>query len=76
MNKDQDVVPKQAPLIILDSKSAVCIDKNGKYTEHTRHIAIMIHFLRNGEEWNIHKTVWCYGDLKLEDIGTKDVRGD
>ena len=30
LSKDPDVVPEEAPLIILDSKSAVCMDKNGK----------------------------------------------
>ena len=28
--KDSYVVTEEAPLIILDSKSAVCMDKNGK----------------------------------------------
>ena len=30
LNKDTDLVPKEAPLIILDDKSAVCMDDNGK----------------------------------------------
>ena len=44
LNKDTDIVPEEAPLIMLDSKSAMCMDKNGKYTKHTRHIARIIHF--------------------------------
>ena len=46
--EDPDMVPKEAPLIFLDSKSAMCMAKNGKDTKHTRHIARIMHFLRNG----------------------------
>ena len=31
MNKDTDMVPYQAPIIILDINSAVCMYNNGKY---------------------------------------------
>ena len=48
LNKDSDIVPEEAPLIILDIKSDVCMDKNGNYTKHTRHIARRVHFVRNG----------------------------
>ena len=48
LNKDIDVVPEQAPLTILDSKSAVFMANNGKDTKHTRHIAEMMHLVRNG----------------------------
>ena len=34
-NKDTDIIPKEAPLIILDIKYAVCMDKNGKDKNHT-----------------------------------------
>ena len=37
LNKDTDIVPEEAPLIILDGNSDVCMDNNGKYTKHTRH---------------------------------------
>ena len=50
LNKDPDVVPKQVPLIILDSKSAVCMDNNGKGIKHTRHISGRIYIVINGEE--------------------------
>ena len=49
LNEDPDMVPKEATLIVLDSKSAMCMDKNGKDTKHTRHIARRIHLVRNGE---------------------------
>ena len=49
LNKDQDIVPEEAPLIVLDSKSAMCMTKNCKDTKHTRHIERIMHFLRNGE---------------------------
>ena len=39
LNEDPDMVPKEAPLIFLDSKSAQCMAKNGRDTKHTIHIA-------------------------------------
>ena len=36
LNKYPDIVPEEAPLIILDSKSTVCMAKNGKYTKHKK----------------------------------------
>ena len=35
-----------------------------------------MNFVINGEECNLHKTVWCEGVLWLADIGTKNVRED
>ena len=67
------MVPKEAPLIVLDSKSAMCMAKNGRDTKHTRHIARITYFLRNGEKYNIHKIEWCEGGLQLADIDTKNV---
>ena len=55
LNEDPDMVPKEAPLIVLDSKSAMCMAKNGKDTKHTRHIARRMNFVRNGEECKMHK---------------------
>ena len=71
LNKDQYIVPKEDPLIFLDSKSAMCMAKNGKYTKHTRHIARRMHFVRHGEKFKMHKIDWCEGGLQLADIGTK-----
>ena len=73
LNENPDMVPKEAPLIVLDSKSAICMDKNGRDTKHTRHIARRIHFVRNGEKFKMHKIEWCEGGLQLADIGTKNV---
>ena len=67
------MVPKEAPLIVLDSKSAMCMDNNGRDTKHTRNIARRMHFVRNGEKCKMHKIYWCEGGLQLEDIGTKNV---
>ena len=67
------MVPKEAPLIVLDRKSAMCKDKNGKYTKHTRHIARRMHFVRNGEKCKMHRIYQCEGGLQLADIGTKNV---
>ena len=33
LNQDPEIVPEEAPLIVLDSKSAMCMDKNGKDTK-------------------------------------------
>ena len=73
LNEDPDMVPKEAPFIVLDSKSAMCMAKNGKDTKHTRHIARRMHFVRNGEKYNMHKIDWCEGGLQLAYIGTKNV---
>ena len=46
---------------------------NGKDTKHTRHIARIMHFVRNGEKFKMHKMDWCEGGLQLAYIGTKNV---
>ena len=61
-------------MIFLDSKSDMCMAKNGKDTKHTRHISRRIHLVRNGEICKMHKIDWCEGDLQLADIGTNNVR--
>ena len=48
LNKYPNIVPEEAPLIVLDSKSTMCMSNNGKYTKHTRHIARIIHLVWNG----------------------------
>ena len=73
LDKDPDIVPEESPLIVLYSKSAMCMDKNGRDTKHTRHIAIIMHFVRNGEKWKMHKIDWCEGGMQLADIGTKNI---
>ena len=50
LNEYLDRVPKEAPLIVLDSKSAMCMAKNGSDNKHTRHIARGMHFVRNGKK--------------------------
>ena len=59
LNKDPYIVSEGYLLIILYSKSSVCMDKNGKDTRHTNHIASRINSVRNGEECKIHKIDWC-----------------
>ena len=73
LNEDPDMVQKEAPLIVLDSKSAMCMAKNGKDTKHTIHIARRMHFVRNGDKCKMDKIEWCEGGLQLADIGTKNV---
>ena len=48
LNKYQDIVPEEAPLIVLDSKSAMCMANNGKDTKHTRYISRRMYFVSNG----------------------------
>ena len=48
LNEDPYMVPKEAPLIVLDSKSSMCMANNGKDAKHTRHIVRRMHFVRNG----------------------------
>ena len=73
LNKDPDMVPEEAPLIVLDIKYARCMDKNGKDTKHNRHIARRMHFVRNEEKCKMHKIDWCEGGPQLADIGTNNV---
>ena len=58
LNEDPDIVPKEAPLIVLKRKSAMCMATNGKYTKNIRHIARRMHFVRNREKCNMHKIDW------------------
>ena len=73
LNKDPDIVPEEAPLIVLDSKYVMCMAKNGKYTKNIRHIARRMHLVRNVEECKMYKIEWYEGGLQLADIGTKNV---
>ena len=50
LNKDLYFISGQAPLIILDIKSAEYMAKNGKDTKHTTHISRNMPYLRNGEK--------------------------
>ena len=73
LNKYPDIVPEEAPLVILDSKYAICMANNVKNTKHKRHISRRVHFLMNGEKYKMHKIDWCEGGLQLEDITTNNV---
>ena len=67
------MVPEEAPLIVLDSKYAMCMAKNGKDTKKTRHIERRMHFVRNGEKCKMHNIDQCEGGLQLAYIGTNNV---
>ena len=49
---------------------------NGKDIKQTRNSTRRIHLVRNSEEFNLHKIVWCDGGFRLADIGTNNVRRD
>ena len=53
LNKDPYIVPEEAHLIVLNSKSAVCMAKNCNDTKHTRHITKIIHLVSNGEKFKM-----------------------
>ena len=48
LNKYPDIVPEKSPLIVLGSKSTMCMDKNGKITKQTQQISRRMYFVRNG----------------------------
>ena len=73
LNEDPDMVPKESPLNVLDSKYDMCMAKNVRDTKHTRQIARRMNFVRNGEKCKMHRIDWCEGGLQLADIGTKNV---
>ena len=72
LNKDPYIAPGEAPLVLLDINSSVCMTNNGNDTKHTRQIARRMHFLRNGENCKMHNINWCDGGLQLSDIDTKN----
>ena len=55
LNQGPDIVPEESPLIVLDSKSSMCMAKDGKDIKHTRHISRRMHFVRNGEKCKMQK---------------------
>ena len=55
------------------SKYAACMDNDGKYAKHTRHINKRVHSVINGEKWKIPKIDSCEGGLQLADIATKNI---
>ena len=71
LNKDPYIVPEEAPLIVLYSKSTMCVANNGKDIKHTRQISSKMNSLRNGEKYKMHNIRWCEGVLQLADIATK-----
>ena len=73
LNKEPDIVPEEASLIILDIKSAVCMAKNGKDTKYTSHISRRVHFVRNSEKCKTHKIDWYEGGLQLVDMANTNV---
>ena len=73
LNKNPNIVQEEYPLVILDSKSAVCMANNGKDTKYTSHISRRVNFVRNVESFKVHKIYWCKGGLKLADIATNNV---
>ena len=73
LNEDPDMVPKEYTLIVLDSKYAMGMTKNGKDTKHTRHIARRIHFFKELRKCKMHTIDFFEGGLQLADIGTKNV---
>ena len=55
LDKDSNIVPEEAPLIVLGSNSDVYMANSGKDTKHIRHISRRVHFVKNGEKFKMHK---------------------
>ena len=68
LNKDPEIVTEEVTLIILDSKSIMFMDENGKDTKHTRHIEKRIHLVRNGEKCKMKNIDCCEGCLPTADL--------
>ena len=51
LNNNTYIFTEEEPLIILDSKSAVCMDNNCKDTKNTRHITRKVNLVRNDEKY-------------------------
>ena len=73
LNKDLDIVPEEAHLIVLDSRSTMFMANNVKETKQTRHVSRRMCFVRNREKCKMHKIDWCEGGLQLAEIDTKIV---
>ena len=73
LKKNPYIVPEEASLVVLDSKSAIFMAKHDKYIKHTRHISRRMDLVRNGEKCKMHNIDWCEGGLQLADIATKIV---
>ena len=73
LNKDPNIVPEEAPMIVLYSKSTMCMAKNGKDTKQSRLIKRRINIVSNGKKCKMHKIYWCEGGIQLVDIDTKNV---
>ena len=54
-NKDPDKIQEEAHIIILDSKSSVCMDNNGNYTKNTRNISRRLCILIKRDKLKMHK---------------------
>ena len=67
------MVTEKDTLSILDSKSEVCMAKDGKDSKNTNNISIRVHFVGNGEKFKMHKIDQCEGGLQLADIETNNV---
>ena len=73
LDKDPDIVPEEAPLIILYINYDMCMAKNGNYNKHTRHISRTVNFVRYVENRQIHKIDWWEGGLQLADTANNNV---
>ena len=49
---------------------------NSEYTKHTRNFARIMHFVRNGYQFTLHKTLCYEGGLKMADIMNNNFRED
>ena len=59
LNKDTDIVPEAAPIIIMYIKYDVCMAKNVKDTNATSQISRRVSFVRNVKNCKMQNIDWC-----------------
>ena len=52
LDKDSDIDPEEAPMVVLGINSAMFMDNSGKDTKHTKYIPRRVNFVRNGKNKN------------------------
>ena len=68
MNGSHHEVPS---ILLVENKATVAMSKNYKPTKKNRHIARRFHYVRGGENINLHKIIWIPAEDQLADDLTK-----
>jgi hypothetical protein len=57
--------------ILIENRTAVNMDASFKYTQRTRHMMRIYHYVREGVESNQHSLIWIMNMIQLADMGTR-----